>query len=296
MRCRPVKSCALCFQSLTVLLVTGCATGPVLPNKTYVRVGPDYNMTMPTVGRLGLLVDAAITYDEVGSEFFDIEDSRSAIANLAQETRTDLTSKGYELAFDETPFVGAFFNSESPAPVASGRNAEPHPMTPPFRTADYLDTEPDYRKALQTVDQRVLAALSNGGRFPTDSLQSNAATEAAMRVIADKMHVRYLLVVQGRGSIVSVGKQVGQVIGTAVVTAVLTLGMVSGSSHNISFLDSYVGLVDLQTAEVLWSNSLRLGNLNPAESGDYKRSGWAYNVLYWLPPRGTLAPLMASAQ
>jgi hypothetical protein len=163
-------------------------------------------------------------------------------------------------------------------------------MAPPFQVADNINADPDYRQALQIVDQRVHVAIVNRGKFPTEGLQSDPATEAALKVIADKTHVRYLLVVQGSGNIVSTGKQVGQALGTAVLSTVLTLGMVTITSHNISLLDSYIALVDLQTAEVIWSNSLRLGNLNPAEANDYKSSDWAHKVLYWLPPRGMLEP------
>src|SRR5438552_494597 len=80
------------------MLLAGCGTA--LPLKWYVRRGPAYNETMPTVDRIGLVVDAAISYDRVGTnDNFNIEDSLAAIKNMSNEARSDLKAKGYEVAF-----------------------------------------------------------------------------------------------------------------------------------------------------------------------------------------------------
>ena len=105
------------------------------------------------------------------------------------------------------------------------------------------------------------------------------------------LDIRYLFVIQGNGSIVSGWKQAGQDIGTAVVSSVLTMGMVTVTKHNVSFLDSYAALVDLQTVEVLWSNSLRMEGWNPANPSAFKKFQWAHHVLYWLPPKGQIEPI-----
>lgn len=123
--------------------------------------------------------------------------------------------------------------------------------------------------------------------MPTEILQAAPNAKAALTALADKKHIRYLFVVQGNGVIVSAGKQIGQEVGSAVVTAIISLGTVSASVHNVSFLDSYVSLIDLQNAEIVWCNSLRLPQFNPANPIHYQRL-WAHNLLYWFPPRGKL--------
>ena len=89
---------AIGIAPLAMLLLTGCGTA--LPDKWYVRRGPAYNNTMPTVDRIGLVVDAAVNYDRVGTnDSFKIEDSLAAIKNMSNETQSDLKTKGYEVAF-----------------------------------------------------------------------------------------------------------------------------------------------------------------------------------------------------
>ena len=114
-------------------------------------------------------------------------------------------------------------------------------------------------------------------------MQSEPSIHEDLKLIRERQAVRYLLVVMGDGKIVSAGKQTGQVVGTALLSTVMTLGMVTVTAHNISFLDSYIGLLDLQTGEMLWTNSLRLGQ-NPADDGLYK-GVWPRMLLYHLPDR-----------
>jgi hypothetical protein len=244
---------------------------------------------MPSVDRLGLLVDVAVAYDRVSTRYFNVADSLAAITNLVHEGQADLTAKGYEVAFVESPFVGGFKNAHNYFPVAVGRKDKPSSRMPPFMTTPDLDADPAYRDALLCACRDVLRAVENRGRMPTDVLVSSEATRLALRSIAAKKNIRYLFVIQGDGTIVSGGKQLGQEVLTGILSTVITFGAVTVSAHNISFLDSYVSLIDLQNAEVVWSNSLRLREFNAANANHYK-ARWAHNVLYWLPPRGQLDP------
>jgi len=220
---------------------------------------------------------------------FNIEDSLAAIKNMINETQSDLKAKGYEVAFLESPFVGAFKMPDTVYLVAQARKAQPSERRPPFLVADELNADPDYRDALLKGSRLIHQTLQNRGELPTEQLRSDETVRQTLSAIAAKKNVRYLLLVQGDGTIVSGGKQLGQEIATTLVSSALTFGRVVASAHNVSTLDSYVSLIDLNEVEVLWCNSLRLGGLNPANSEHYKRR-WAHNVLYWLPPRGKLEP------
>ncbi len=279
-----VLNAALCALAL---LVTACGTVP--PNKWFVRRGPTYNVTMPTVDRVGVFVDTAITYDRVGTNYIVIEDSLLAISNLVREAAADLKRKGYEVAFVEAPFVGGCLNSPLQFAVADKRADKPAARSLPFHVVSGLKDDPAYRDSLAKAMRDILSAVDQRGELPTDQLRAEEGTRAALQAIADKRQIRYLFLVHAQGTVVSGGKQAGQAIGTALLTGVITLGNVVVVAHNTSALSSYVSLIDLQSAEVVWCNSLGLPGMNPANADHYK-GRWAHNVLYWLPPRGQLDP------
>jgi hypothetical protein len=267
------------------IMAGGCAA---YPTKAFVRCGPAYTTEMPTVDRVGLLVDAAVAYDRVGSTYYDVQDSETAISSLAQETEADLKTKGYDVAFVETPFVGGFKASEKSFLVATGRKDQPSFHSPPFEVSAAMNADPAYRDALLRASRNIIQAAEGRGELPTEHLRSLKGTRSAFATIAAKKNVRYLFVVQGNGTIESGGKQVLQEASTSLLSSMV--GASGVSAHNVSGLDSYATLVDLRTAEALWCNSLHLGDLNPANPRHYRTHRWAYNVLYWLPPRGQLTP------
>jgi hypothetical protein len=270
------------------LAFTGCGTPPP-PTKWFVRRGPTYQTTMPSVERIGVMVDAAIAYDQVDTNFFVIEDSLVAISNIIREATGDLKRKGYALAFVESPFIGTMKPASIEFPVARSRRDKPDRRPPPFQIAEELSADADYRDALLKSLREIMVSVDNRGELPTDQLRSDPATSAALAAVAKKRGIRYLFVVHGSGTVVSGGKQTGQAIGTALLTGVITLGNAVVIAHNVSTLDSFASLVDLENAEIVWCNSIRLPAMNPANGAAYKER-WAQNVLYWLPPRGQLEP------
>jgi hypothetical protein len=282
---------ALCAMAV---LLAGCRT--VQPVKTFVRCGPNYKDAMPAVDRVGVLVDAVVAYDRVTSTYVTIEDSQLAITQLARETEADLKAKGYQVAFVEAPFIGAFKSPDTTFLVAPNRRGEPVSQAGPFQIIEDPNQDSGCRDALLALSRQIIACAEDRGEMPTDRLRSAEGARAALDEVAAKKNIRYLIVVQGNGHLVSGGKQAGQQVGTALVSSLLTMGMVTVVAQNVSWLDSYVSLIDLQDEEVLWSNSLRLTKFNAANPKHYETSRWSHNVLYWLPPRGLLDPSAKSAR
>ncbi len=275
---------SLMIACALAVTVAGCASRPT---SAFVRRGPTYNAIKPAVDRVGLLVDATVAYDRVSTNYFDIEDSMVAISNLVHEAQAALNAKGYEVVCVQAPFVGGFKPADKSFRVAQARKDAPADRFAPFFVDAAMDSDPEYRDALLKTSRDVMAAVADRGELPTEVLCSSPGTRTAFSTVASKMGVRYLLVVQGSGTIVSAGEQTGQAIGTALLSTAVSLGSVTVTVHNVSLLDNHVSLIDLQTPEAVWCNSLRLAGLNPANPSDYK-SRWAEKVLYWLPPRGQL--------
>jgi hypothetical protein len=277
---------ALC--AAVTVIITGCGS-PQPPAKWFVRRGPTYNHSMPSVDRVGVLVDAAIIYDRVGTNYINLEDSRAAITNMIREATADLRSKKYEVAFVESPFVGAFKTPGTTLPVAEKRKDQPVGRSAPFFVDEQMNSDPAYRDALLSISRCAIEAVGARGELPTDQFRADETIRPALKAIATKRNVRYLFVVQGTGTIVSGGKQMGQGIGTALLSTAVSLGNVTVIAHNTSMLNSYASLIDLDSAEVLWCNTLTFGNMNPAEP-DHYRNRWPFHMLYWLPPQGQLEP------
>jgi nucleotide-binding universal stress UspA family protein len=268
------------FAILSLLLASGCATPP--PTANYIRKGKSFSKTMPQVNRVAVLVDATVAYDRVGEkDYFVLEDSKVAAQNILEDAVSSLQAKGYKVVFSEWPFIGSFKSSDTPMQIAESRGEEPTSRNPPFFTSQSLAADEDYKAALIKVIYQMVQAVEQKGALPTEQFRTEPGIPNALEAIAEQTHSDYVLIAAGNGVIVSGGKQVGQEIGTTLLSSVMTLGVVSVSKRNISYLDSYVALIDSQSQEIVWSNSLRQ-TINPGKAKSY-RGKWARNLLYYLP-------------
>ena len=275
---------ALAWLSLALAtLLAGCVAAPP-PSRAYVRPGASYDSLIPQIRRVGVVTDAVVRYDRSSTnDYFCIEDSIAALTNIVADAMAHLKGKGYEVAFAEGPLVGSFKKSTNALYASVKRHDKPTERSTPFYTAPGLAEDAAYQQALVRVMGRTIEAVSNTGELPTETFLADATIKESLKLISEKKQVDYLLVVVGDGLLVSGGKQAGQAIASALVSSLITLGNVVVSAHNVSFLDSYVALVNLKDGEVVWSNSLRLIG-NPAASGLY-RGNWGKFLLYYVPDR-----------
>ena len=84
-----------------------------------------------------------------------------------------------------------------------------------------------------------------------------------------------------RGVIVSGGKEIGEALATAAVSTVMTGGLFTIVASHVSFLDSYVGIINLRTSELMWCNSLRLKG-DPSSQHFYNGK-WSNQLFYYIP-------------
>jgi hypothetical protein len=275
---------------LAVLAASVCLAGCAVTAASYrTAFQGDTNTAapaLPDIDHVGLFVDGAVEYTDMSDNFVDIADSRVAVATIADKTNAELARIGVAVDFTATPFVGGMIG-QTPLPAAANRDAKPAPMTPPFDAQGAGD--PADQTALQDVSRGVARAFAEPALLTNAGGWSPAARDGLAAIAAEK-HVRYLLVVQGVGHIESGLRQTVEGVGTAALTAALSLGKVAVSVRNVSWLNSYVMLIDLETGNVVWSNSVLLKNFNPGEPDDYVRKFWSGRVLYRLPGRAKRAP------
>lgn len=252
-----------------LILLAGLVGCSALPDRQAVRYDATYDQAMPSVDRVGLLVDGLVAYDQLGtSKYVDLRDSVSAIDILKLQAETAIRDKGYQIASLDSPLVGGFKHIGAEFPVADAPGTEPHSMTVPLRTPGYWAADPMTRDLFQKVSYLTMTAFESAGAPPTSVVRADATGPIAMTMLGRKLHIRYLVVVQGYGVIESGGMK--------------ALSLAITNTH----LDAYASIVDLQTATVIWSNSHHFARLNPSNASDYESNHWARELLYWLPPRG----------
>lgn len=264
-------------------LLSGCATPPT---KSFVRCGPTYDQQIQQVHRLGVVSDALVVYDRAtGKDSVSIADSLIAATNMLAGAAHRLDSDGYDVVFTAGPLVGTFEPPKTSMLVANTRHGSRSNRRTPFVIAPSIAKDTVYRDALLHVVRQAFDAVSDHGELPTDTFRSSPDILQCLKTISERKGVDYLMVAVGSGVIVSGAKQFGQVLATSVLSTVATAGYVTVTEHNISFLDSYVALIDLKNGEVIWSNSLRLPE-NPASHSLYRHE-WPRALLYYLPNQNT---------
>jgi hypothetical protein len=252
----------------------GCAS--VDRSDVFVRRGADYATQIRMVERVGVMVDALVRYDRNGTnDFFVLEDSRLAITNLLEQAQLALSANGYEVAFAEAPVIGGFTSAKTPLNVAARRKDKPGVQAPPFLVDISLRSDTELREALLVISRTAFAAITNRGELPADSLQANDSTRGAAQTIAARKGTRYLFLIQGNGTLISGGKQASEVgadILIGLIAAAVGGTTAAASTHvqySHPFLDSHMALVDLERAEVIWGNSVRIV-MNPSVPEHYK--------------------------
>jgi hypothetical protein len=176
-------------------------------------------------------------------------------------------SKGYTVRSQLSPFIGAFkvfdLASCTNTPsiqhrVADYQGANVTNRTAPFSQIDDLKTNEILSVCLSRLIVQTLYAVASPNRRLEDTFLADPDISNATKRVAAHMGTRFLLVVVAHGRITSMGESLGQALPQAIGIAILTGGMVSGARFDVSYLDTYLALVDLDSAEVLWTDSRRM--------------------------------------
>lgn len=269
------------FVVIFALLFSSCAN---VPTKQFVHTGPTYKQSMPKIARVAIINDVCIARDAIGSDdYFSIEDSQVAESFMLAGAKEYLQQKGYEVVLQQSPFVGAFKKPDTLFKVAQREGTEVSDKYSPFYISDSLLTDEPYKQALIKVITQVLQSVEQQESSPSEVFLSKENMQKSLDVIAKRTDADIVLFLIGQGVIVPKGKSVAQGITTAAITTALTLGWFTYARWNVSYLDTYAGLVDLKTGEVLWSNSFRHegGGFTDRE---YYSKQWPTSLLYHIPP------------
>jgi hypothetical protein len=271
--------------ALLAVVLSACATGPT---RQFVRTGPNHDAILPNLKTVAVVADVCLLRDvSVGDRYWSIKDSRDAEQCMIDSARTVLINKGYDVASVEAPFVGAYMNPANTLKFAIGEGEQLKEMHPPLFVAEGIATDPTCRQSFTTVIPKVLGAVAQRSKPPSDICCTDANTKEAINTIGKCVGGDSILFLVGQGVIVPAGKSVAQGVATGVLTTALTLGMFTYAKWSVSYLDTYAAFLDAGTGEIIWSNSLRLKGSGFTDK-DYYSEKWPYNILYHIPASAQL--------
>jgi hypothetical protein len=210
-----------------------------------------------------------------------LDDSKVAAILMAEEAKRSLETKGYTVNFVESPFVGSFIASTDSFRVANEKGGEISKIIPPFYSEDSVLTDEVYVNSLRDVFTEVYFTMA-GNNDPIFS--SNSDLRNSLQVIANRTGDDKILFMIGNGTIVPVGKSILEGVTIGLATALLTFGTFTYYFYDVSYMDSYLALLDLNTGDLLWSNSMRLTDSDPSREQFYSQL-WSRNLLYYYPVR-----------
>ncbi|MFQ5965798.1 MAG: hypothetical protein ACE5KZ_16115 [Candidatus Scalinduaceae bacterium] len=240
---------------------------------------------------VAFVTDACIEQDaSIKEDYIVIEESKTAAKLMLEHAKQYLeVEKGYDIQFSTTPFIGAFKDPQMNYHVAPNVGDKVKEVKIPFYCDQLIISESEFRDALVKVIRAVFNSVRKKierqkGTYPTP-LPIEEDIQADFTVIRDKCSSDFLIVLVANGRKVPMGKSFAEGMVTGMVSGLLTGGPshshVSVQSWHVSFLDTYVGVLDLSRGEVVWSNSLR-HKINPTNEKFYTKN-WALDLLFHLP-------------
>ena len=259
--------------SIFLFSVFSCA-----PTSKTVRTTPENEEIISQIDSISIINDAYLALDPLfAKDYVLIDASITAESYILEETKKQLELKGYFIDYGMSPMVGGFAPTKEPIKVANSRKDEKYSMTPPFYLDNQINDE-EYLNSLSDVNTSVLSAIKVGR---TKLKESNDSIYKSLKLISDRLGNDKALIVIGDGKIVPTGKSLGQAFTVGILTTTITLGMVTYFVYNVSYLDSYIALLDLKTGELIWTNEIRLSS-NPTKLKFYEKY-WGERLFYHFP-------------
>jgi hypothetical protein len=255
------------------------------PTKAFIQTGPNYDTRIRDPGAIGIVTDACLARVQVGKDFLAVDASHEGSGYMLDATASLLAGKGYDISYRAVPFVcGA-----EPGDAAQGLPVMAGDQTvtgnSPYFTDASIQGDPELGQALLDVERLLLTSVGQHHIAPATLFAEDASIPEKLRLIAQKTGLQTLLVAVGRGARVSGSKSFSQAMTTGMFTGLATGGVAIYTQMNVSTLDSYVGLIDLASGELIWANSLRHTSLDPTEQDTYAVR-WSHDLLYFIPDAG----------
>lgn len=269
---------------LSAFVLSACST--VSPPPTpFTRSAASYDAKQSEIRNIAVIADACLIRDEGGSEdYWLINDSRTAGRHMLDGTEAYLKGKGYKVDFAEAPFVCAYKYGTGKMNAAADPGGQVSAKEPPLFEAEGLARDPAYRQSLITLINATQGAVKQVERSPSHVCCKTPPLKRDLDTVAKATGGDAILFLVGDGVVVPEEKSVAQGVATGAATAVMTLGLGSYAQWNVSYMDNYAALVDVETGDILWGSSSRSKGGGLTDKGYYSDK-WAPEALSHLPSR-----------
>ena len=140
----------------TIMLSTLLMSCSIGPRSRFIQKSPNFHEAMGNISRLGIISDATIvassdTDDQSGKIYVSIGDSKRVESLMLTSAAKYMKQKGYEVAFQQAPFVGSIYYSKNNSRqfnVSQQREADIITTSPPFNANESVLADEPYRSAL----------------------------------------------------------------------------------------------------------------------------------------------------
>jgi len=269
------------LSSFAIVIISFLAVS-CAPSKTFVRTTTDNESRISKTEHVGIINDVCLQFDPLFKKDYVLLDNSKVAATFMTTSATNyLEQKGYSVEYTASPFIGSFLPYQTPYRLADEKGGEIKMVTPPFYFDDSDSIDEEYLNAMLHTLNEVYYVMTNN----YNSLFSSDTTlRGDLKTIANHTGLDKIIFIVGNGTVVPVGKSILKGLTIGLATTILSFGMFVVYAIDVSYLDSYIMLLDLNTGEMLWSNSMRLSDSDPSKEVFYQQY-WSKNMLYHYPLR-----------
>jgi hypothetical protein len=197
-----------------------------------------------------------------------------------------LEKKGYKIGYSGFPFVGAFKSPGLIFKVAENDDTTVKDKNSPLFDAGEIKNDFEFKQCVINAERTIAKAVENSDNDFHILVSLDETDFNCFNLISERTASEAAIFIFGNSRVVPGGKSFSQAMSTGMLTGIATMGMYTYSRWETSYIDTYIGFVDLKNGKLLWSNSTRHKGIDPIDPDYYEReNGWARINLYFVPDK-----------
>jgi hypothetical protein len=262
------------------LIIISFSVASCKPSKSFVRTTDENQNKILNAAKIGIISDLCLDYDPwFKKNYVILDESVNAGMFMTEEAKKMLESKGYTIEYTFLPFTGSFLSPEDSMRIAKTKGEVVSKATAPFYADEIFNVDSTYADAVYEVLNAFYYTMTKNIEPP---FSADPYLAKSLKIISDYTGQDMILFMIGNGTVVPVSKTIIQGVTIGLLTALVTFGYFYYYIYETSVFDSYIGLLDLNSGELLWTNYMNFSGSQP-DAQDFYSDLWAENMLYYFP-------------